>query len=141
MSEEQPRSLIAVLAMFAAAVPFELDMYLPGLPAIASDLGTGAGDAARRVKAFLFGLALDQLLIGPLSNKYGRRAMLGVSPSIITAASVACALATNIVSSSRLRDSSVRQTNKFYSLWLSFPGDRRGLGSKRSSSHVRAAFY
>ena len=70
MIEEQPRSLIAVLAMFAAAVPFELDMYLPGLPAIASDLGTGAGDAARRVKAFLFGLALDQLLMGPLSNKY-----------------------------------------------------------------------
>jgi DHA1 family bicyclomycin/chloramphenicol resistance-like MFS transporter len=96
MSEGQSRSLIVVLAMFVATVPFALDMYLPGLPAIASDFGAGAGDAAHTVSAFLFGLALGQLLMGPASDKYGRRAMLGVSLSIFTAASVACALAASI---------------------------------------------
>jgi DHA1 family bicyclomycin/chloramphenicol resistance-like MFS transporter len=96
MNESKPRGLIVVLAMFVATVPFALDMYLPGLPAIAADFGATEGEAAHSVSAFLFGLALGQLLMGPLSDKYGRRAMLGVSLSIFTAASVACALAGSI---------------------------------------------
>jgi DHA1 family bicyclomycin/chloramphenicol resistance-like MFS transporter len=95
-TEGQPRALIVVLAMFVATVPFALDMYLPGLPAIASEFGASAGDAAHTVSAFLFGLALGQLLMGPLSDRYGRRAMLAVSLTIFTAASVACALAASV---------------------------------------------
>jgi DHA1 family bicyclomycin/chloramphenicol resistance-like MFS transporter len=96
MSEDKSRGLIVVLAMFVATVPFALDMYLPGLPAIVTDFRVTAGEVAHTVSAFLFGLALGQLLMGPLSDKYGRRAMLAVSLSIFTAASVACALATSI---------------------------------------------
>ena len=93
MSEASCRGLIVVLAMFVATVPFALDMYLPGLPAIAAEFGVGAGEAAHTVSAFLFGLAVGQLLMGPLSDKYGRRVMLAVSLWVFTAASVACALA------------------------------------------------
>jgi DHA1 family bicyclomycin/chloramphenicol resistance-like MFS transporter len=94
--EQPPRSLIVVLAMFVATVPLALDMYLPGLPGIAAELGVDEGEAAHTVSAFLFGLALGQLLMGPLSDRYGRRAILALSLSIYTAASVACALATGI---------------------------------------------
>src|SRR5262245_24021742 len=82
--------------MFVATVPFALDMYLPGLPGIASEFGVDEGHAAQTVSAFLFGLALGQLLMGPLSDRYGRRAILALSVAIYTTASVACALATGV---------------------------------------------
>jgi MFS transporter, DHA1 family, multidrug resistance protein len=90
------RSFVVLLAMFVATVPFALDMYLPGLPSIAAEFGADAGAAAHSVSAFLFGLAAGQLLMGPLSDKYGRHAVLGVSLLIFTVASVACARATSI---------------------------------------------
>src|SRR5262245_14152496 len=96
MMQEPPRSLIVVLAMFVATVPFALDMYLPGLPGMATEFGVDAGEAAHSVSAFLFGLALGQLLMGPLSDRYGRRAILALSLAIYTVANVACALATSI---------------------------------------------
>jgi DHA1 family bicyclomycin/chloramphenicol resistance-like MFS transporter len=96
MMQEPPRSLVIVLAMFVATVPFALDMYLPGLPSMAVEFGVDAGEAAHSVSAFLFGLALGQLLMGPLSDRYGRRAILALSLAIYTAANVACALATSI---------------------------------------------
>jgi len=96
MMQEPPRRLIVVLAMFVATVPFALDMYLPGLPGMAVEFGVDAGQAAHSVSAFLFGLALGQLLMGPLSDRYGRRAILALSLAIYTVANVACALATSI---------------------------------------------
>lgn len=89
--------------MFVATVPFALDMYLPALPGIAADLHADEGNAAHTVSAFLFGLALGQFLLGPLSDRYGRRRVLAVSLVIFTAASAACALATGVAQLVALR--------------------------------------
>jgi DHA1 family bicyclomycin/chloramphenicol resistance-like MFS transporter len=97
------RRLVVVLAMFVATVPFALDMYLPALPGIAADLRADAGAAAHTVSAFLFGLALGQFLLGPLSDRHGRRRVLALSLVIFTAASAACALATGVAQLVALR--------------------------------------
>ena len=47
-------------------------MYLPGLPALARDLGVSFGAAETTVAAFLFGLAFGQLVYGPLADRHGR---------------------------------------------------------------------
>ncbi len=71
-------------------------MYLPGFTDMARDLGTSAATVQLTLTAFLFGLASGQLVIGTLSDRYGRRRPLLISLSICTVASVGCAIAPDI---------------------------------------------
>lgn len=61
----QPIVLLGALSALAA---LSLDMYVPGLPALAADLHTTASSAQLTLTACLIGLALGQLLTGPLSD-------------------------------------------------------------------------
>lgn len=56
--------------------PFAIDMYLPALPTIATALGTGIDEMEATVAILLFGYALGQLLLGPVSDAVGRRPVL-----------------------------------------------------------------
>ena len=58
-------------AIFMLA-PFAIDMYLPALPTIATDLHTGIDQLEGSVAILLFGYAIGQLIIGPISDRLGR---------------------------------------------------------------------
>lgn len=89
-------ALVAVLALLTAVAPLSIDMYLPGFPAMAAELGTTASGIQLTMTAFLVGLGLGQLLVGPLSDGVGRRRPLLVGTAVCLAASIACAIAPNV---------------------------------------------
>lgn len=76
--------------------PISLDLYLPALPALATDLGASTSAAQLSITACLLGLATGQLVAGPLSDQFGRRRPLVVGLVIYLLASAACALAPTI---------------------------------------------
>ncbi|OEE40303.1 Bcr/CflA family multidrug efflux MFS transporter [Vibrio ordalii] len=68
--------LFLVLGAIGALTPLAIDMYLPGMPAIAKDLGVSAGAVQMTLTAYTAGFAIGQLLHGPLADSYGRRPVL-----------------------------------------------------------------
>ncbi|MBY6413453.1 multidrug effflux MFS transporter [Rhodococcus sp. BP-252] len=88
--------LVCVLALLTAIPPLATDMYLPGFPAMAEELSTSASSIQLTLTTFLIGLALGQLVIGPLSDKLGRRVPLIVGSAVCLVAGTACALAPSI---------------------------------------------
>lgn len=87
---------VVTLALLAAISPLATGMYLPGLPAMASDFGTDATMVQLTVTTLLAGLAVGQLILGPLSDRWGRRRPLLVSGTVCVAASVVCVLAPTV---------------------------------------------
>lgn len=70
------RRLTILLAAFGAIAPLAIDMYLPGVPDMARDLSVSANDAGMSVSVFFIGMAVGQLVAGPLSDRLGRRPMV-----------------------------------------------------------------
>ena len=88
--------LLLVLASLAAFAPVATDLYLPGFPAMGEALDTGPSGVQLTLTTFLVGLAFGQLVMGPLSDRYGRRRPLIASATVCVAASVACAVAPSL---------------------------------------------
>jgi len=93
MSERTPVRLVIVLGSVNAIGPLSIDMYLPAFPEIANGLSTSASQVQLTLTACVAGLALGQLLIGPLSDRFGRRAPLIAAMATYSAASVLCSIA------------------------------------------------
>jgi DHA1 family bicyclomycin/chloramphenicol resistance-like MFS transporter len=87
---------VLVLGSLSAFGPLSLDMYLPGLPQLGRDLGTSASAAQLTLTMCLAGLALGQVVAGPLSDRFGRRRPLQVGVGLYAATSVLCALAPSV---------------------------------------------
>jgi DHA1 family bicyclomycin/chloramphenicol resistance-like MFS transporter len=85
--------LVVVLGAVNAMGPLSIDMYLPAFPDIARSLDTSASQVQLTLTACVAGLALGQLLIGPLSDRFGRRRPLLLSMGSYAVVSVLCALA------------------------------------------------
>ncbi|MCR8643240.1 Bcr/CflA family multidrug efflux MFS transporter [Paenibacillus sp. N1-5-1-14] len=85
-----------ILGALSAFAPLSIDMYLPSLPTLSSDLGTTTSLAQLSLTACLLGLALGQLIVGPLSDKFGRRKPLLISLVIYAVASLLCAFGSSI---------------------------------------------
>jgi DHA1 family bicyclomycin/chloramphenicol resistance-like MFS transporter len=85
-----------VLGMLSMFGPISLDLYLPALPALATDLAASTSAAQLSITACLLGLATGQLVAGPLSDQFGRRRPLIVGLVVYLIASAACALAPTI---------------------------------------------
>lgn len=88
--------LVMLLGSLTAFGPLSMDMYLPGLPAIASDMKTTTSLVQLSLTACLIGLGAGQLLFGPLSDIYGRRRPLIMTLMVYAIASILCAFATSI---------------------------------------------
>src|SRR5690625_3700229 len=88
--------LALLLAMLAILGPLNIDMYLPSFPGIATDLATSASLVQTSLTACLLGLAIGQLVIGPISDAQGRRKPLLIATSLFALASILCAFAPNI---------------------------------------------
>lgn len=83
------RGLVIVLGFLSAVGPFAIDMYLASLPQIAGELGAAPATVQLTLTAFLLGLGVGQLLLGPLSDMWGRRRVLLLATSAFTLTSVA----------------------------------------------------
>lgn len=88
--------MIVVLGLLVALGPLTIDMYLPALPRIAVELGLTSSIAQLTLTGTLAGLALGQLVVGPLSDSLGRRRPLVAGILLHMVASVLCILAPNI---------------------------------------------
>ncbi|MEV3902102.1 multidrug effflux MFS transporter [Mycobacterium sp. NPDC050551] len=88
--------MILVLGALVALGPLTIDMYLPALPSIGDELGVSSSVAQLTLTGTLAGLALGQLIVGPLSDSLGRRRPLMVGIVLHMLASVLCVLAPNI---------------------------------------------
>ena len=96
-------ALAGILGMLTAFGALSIDMYLPALPAIARELQTDAAAVQQTLSAFFLGMALGQVLYGPISDRRGRRPPLIFGCTLYTVACVACALAPSIQSLIALR--------------------------------------
>ena len=92
--------ILGTLMMFG---PISIDMYLPSMPTIAREFGVAESRVQLTLSALVFGLAAGQLIYGPLSDRYGRRAPLTVGVVLYGAASLGCAVATSVESMVVLR--------------------------------------
>lgn len=92
----RPWRIVLLLGSLIALGPLSIDLYLPALPGLADDLDVGPSSAQLTLTGVLVGLALGQLLVGPLADIYGRRRplLLGISAHVV--ASLLCAAAPTI---------------------------------------------
>jgi DHA1 family bicyclomycin/chloramphenicol resistance-like MFS transporter len=90
--------LVYVLALGAlvALGPFTIDLYLPAFPSVARDFSATDAAVQLTLTATTIGFALGQLVIGPWSDKIGRRTPLLIATGIHVAASIAVAFAPNV---------------------------------------------
>ncbi|MBM4555067.1 Bcr/CflA family efflux MFS transporter [Rhodococcus hoagii] len=84
------------LGTMTALGPFTIDMYLPALPDIAAALDSTASGAQLTITGTLVGLALGQLVIGPLSDSLGRKRPLLAGIALHVASSLVAVFATSI---------------------------------------------
>ncbi|MEE1106784.1 MAG: multidrug effflux MFS transporter [Macrococcus canis] len=73
MKKHNKLILIVTLGLLAAFGPLSLDMYLPALPRVADDLSTSASYAQLSLTACMIGLAVGQIIVGPISDVTGRK--------------------------------------------------------------------
>jgi DHA1 family bicyclomycin/chloramphenicol resistance-like MFS transporter len=89
--------LLLMLGSITILSPFSLDLYLPALPSIATDLHAGAGAVQLTLPASFVGLAISQLIFGSLADHIGRRPPLLCGLALLILGSVGCALAQGVV--------------------------------------------
>ena len=88
-------TLLVLLGTLTAIGPLSLDMYLPAFPAMTRDLGADQAGIQLSLTTCLIGLALGQLVTGPLSDRWGRRRPVLVGVVAYTVLALACAAAPN----------------------------------------------
>lgn len=88
--------LIVFLGMLSAFGPFVTDMYLPTLPSMAEVFHTTTALVQMGLATSMFGLAVGQVFFGPLSDKYGRKAVLVSAMSLFAISTVASIYSPNI---------------------------------------------
>jgi DHA1 family bicyclomycin/chloramphenicol resistance-like MFS transporter len=88
--------LVATVVLLTAIAPLATDMYVPAFPRVAGELSTTATQVQLTLTTFFVGMALGQLIGGPVSDQRGRRVPLLGALLTMTAASIACALAPTI---------------------------------------------
>lgn len=91
-----PLRTLVLLGALTAAAPLVTDFYLPALPDLARSLGTTEAAAQLTVSVSIVGLALGQLVAGPLSDRIGRLAPLRVGVLLLAITSFLCAFADDI---------------------------------------------
>ena len=87
---------VTILGLLTAFGPFSIDLYLPALPELTDDLGASASAGQLTLTASIAGLALGQLIAGPLSDRFGRRLPLLIGLAGYVLLSLACAAAPTI---------------------------------------------
>lgn len=103
LSRSRRFTTLLVLGLLAGLGPFTIDLYLPAFPAVKDEFATTDAAVQLTLSATTIGFALGQLVVGPLSDRIGRRRPLLIATSVHVLASVGVAMAPDIVSLSLLR--------------------------------------
>ncbi|WP_327182705.1 multidrug effflux MFS transporter [Streptomyces sp. NBC_01334] len=85
-----------VLGGLTATPPLSMDMYLPALPEVTRSLHAPAATVQLTLTACLAGMALGQLVVGPMSDRWGRRRPLLAGLVVYVVATALCALAPTV---------------------------------------------
>jgi MFS transporter, DHA1 family, multidrug resistance protein len=103
MTGRQRAALVTVLGSLIAVGPLTIDMYLPALPSITAGLHTNSTAVQLTLTGTLLGLGLGQLVVGPISDAFGRRRPLIAGLILHIVASVLCVFAPNVAVLGALR--------------------------------------
>jgi DHA1 family bicyclomycin/chloramphenicol resistance-like MFS transporter len=87
--------MVFVLGALTATAPLATDLYLPAFPEMARALGSTENHIHLTLTSMMVGLAVGQAVLGPLSDRYGRRLPLIIGMTVFTLTAVACAVATS----------------------------------------------
>lgn len=92
-----------LLGFLTAVGPISTDIYLPAFPAMEQSFHTSAGNVQFTLAVWFVGLAIGQLSVGPLADRYGRRMPLLVGNALYAVASAICAFAPDVTTFSVAR--------------------------------------
>ncbi len=94
----RPNGLVvtALLTALVALGPMSTDLYLPSLPGLLRHFDADIAEVQLTLSVFLVGLAVGQLVYGPLSDRFGRRPVLLAGLILYVVASAICALAPGV---------------------------------------------
>lgn len=96
LSRRRKLLYILLLGALTALGPFTIDLYLPAFPALEADLGVTEAQVQLTLAGTTVGFAVGQLVVGPFSDKFGRRLPLILATALHIASSVGAALSTDI---------------------------------------------
>lgn len=96
MIPQSERRIVLILASLAAITPLAIDMYLPALPRMAEQFSTPISEVQFSLSLYFFGMALGQLIGGPISDAYGRRPIISLGLTLFGLSSLALALTDTI---------------------------------------------
>ncbi|MCC8940966.1 multidrug effflux MFS transporter [Bradyrhizobium sp. Arg68] len=82
------RVMLLMLVVMTGVAPISLYMLVPALPVLATDFGRDISIAQMTVSLYMVGIALSQLIMGPLSDKFGRRPVLLAGLGLMVAAGI-----------------------------------------------------
>jgi DHA1 family bicyclomycin/chloramphenicol resistance-like MFS transporter len=88
--------LLLLITAFLMMQPLSTDLYLASLPSLASGFGVPASTVQLTLSLFVIGFGGAQLIIGPLSDRFGRRPVLLSGLGLYVAATILCGLAPTI---------------------------------------------
>jgi MFS transporter, DHA1 family, multidrug resistance protein len=87
------RAMLLLLVAMTGVAPISLYMLVPALPHLAANFGSDVSIAQMTVSLYMVGIACSQILMGPLSDRFGRRPVLLAGLSLMVVASAACIFA------------------------------------------------
>ena len=87
------RTLLLLLVAMSGVAPISLYMLVPALPVLASIFDRDISIAQMTVSLYMVGLACSQIVMGPLSDRFGRRPVLLAGLGLMIAASLGCSFA------------------------------------------------
>jgi DHA1 family bicyclomycin/chloramphenicol resistance-like MFS transporter len=88
-----PKIMLLLLVVMTGVAPISLYMLVPALPVLATTFGRDIGVAQMTVSLYMVGIACSQIIMGPLSDRFGRRPVLLAGLGLMVAASVGSILA------------------------------------------------
>jgi DHA1 family bicyclomycin/chloramphenicol resistance-like MFS transporter len=90
------RIMLLLLVAMTGVAPISLYMLVPALPVLATTFGRDISVAQMTVSLYMVGVACSQIIMGPLSDRFGRRPVLLAGLSLMVAASAACIFAESL---------------------------------------------
>lgn len=96
MERSRYLTLLIVLGMLTALMPFSIDPTLSSMPEVARDFGVEYAVAQLSLIAFFLGVAMGQLAVGPLADRFGRRPVILAAIVVYAAAATGAATAADI---------------------------------------------